>query len=323
MKVVIPGGSGQVGTLLARAFVAGGDEVVVLSRTPKPAPWRTLAWDGKTLGHWARELDGAEVVINLAGLSVNCRYTAENRRLIMESRVDSVRVVGEAIARASSPPRTWLQASTATIYEHRYDAANDERTGILGGNEPDAPDTWKFSIDVATSWERALDEAIVSATRKVKLRAAMVMSPDRGGVFDTLYTLVRRGLGGNVGDGRQFVSWIHEYDLIRAVRWLIEHEEVDGAVNLASPNPLPYSEFVRAMRVAAGVRIGLPATKWMLEIAAFCMRTESELVLKSRRVVPGRLLEQGFVFEHPTWPEAARELAVRHRSLSAASPVRS
>jgi uncharacterized protein (TIGR01777 family) len=323
MKVVIPGGSGQVGTLLARAFVAGGDEVVVLSRTPKPAPWRVVAWDGKTLGEWARELDGADVVINLAGVSVNCRYTAENRRLIMESRIDSVRVVGEAIARASSPPRTWMQASTATIYEHRYDAPNDERSGILGGNEPDAPDTWKFSIDVAMSWERALDDAIVPATRKVKLRAAMVMSPDRGGVFDTLYTLVRRGLGGNVGDGRQFVSWIHEHDLIRAVRWLIEHEEVDGAVNLAAPNPLPYSEFVRAMRVAAGQAIGLPATKWMLEIAAFFMRTESELVLKSRRVVPGRLLEGGFVFEHPEWPEAARELAARHRSLSAASPVRS
>jgi uncharacterized protein (TIGR01777 family) len=323
MRIVIPGGSGQVGTLLARAFVAAGDEVVVLSRTPKDAPWRTVAWDGKTLGDWARELDGADVVINLAGLSVNCRYTPENRRLIMESRIDSVRVVGEAIARAAAPPRTWLQASTATIYAHRYDAANDERSGIIGGNEPDAPDTWNFSIDVATSWERALDEALVPATRKVKLRAAMVMSPDRGGVFDTLYTLVRRGLGGNVGDGRQFVSWIHEYDFIHAVRWLIEHEEIDGAVNLAAPNPLPYSEFVRAMRSAAGQRIGLPATKWMLEIASFFMRTESELVLKSRRVVPGRLLEGGFVFEYPEWPDASRELAARHRSMSAASPVKS
>ena len=313
MKIVIPGGSGQVGTLLARAFVAGGDEVVVLSRTPQPAPWRTVAWDGKTLGEWARELDGADVVINLAGLSVNCRYTPENRRLIMESRVDSVRVVGEAIARASSPPQTWLQASTATIYEHRYDAPNDERSGILGGNEPDAPDTWKFSIDVATSWERALDKAIVPATRKVKLRAAMVMSPDRGGIFDTLVTLVRRGLGGTIGDGRQYVSWIHEHDFVRAVEWLIAHDELAGAVNLAAPNPLPNRDFLRALREAWGMRIGLPSTRWMLEVGAFLMRTETELVLKNRRVVPRRLLDSGFTFQYETWAEAARELAARTR----------
>jgi len=176
---------------------------------------------------------------------------------------------------------------------------------------------------VATSWERALDEAIVPSTRKVKLRAAMVMSPDRGGVFDTLFTLVRRGLGGNVGDGRQFVSWIHEYDFIRAVRWLIEHDEIDDAVNLAAPNPLPWSEFMRELRDAAGVRIGLPATKWMIEIATFFMRSESELVLKSRRVVPQRLLEGGFTFDFPEWRDAARELVARHRSMSAASPVKS
>jgi uncharacterized protein (TIGR01777 family) len=323
MKIVIAGGTGQVGTLLARAFVASGDEVVALSRTPKAAPWRIVGWDAETLGDWTRELDGADVVINLAGYSVNCRYTSENRRLIKQSRIDSVRVIGEAITRASSPPRVWLQASTATIYEHRYDAPNDEHTGILGGNEPDAPDTWRFSIDVATSWERALDEALVPRTRKVKMRAAMVMSPDRGGVFDTLYALVRRGFGGNVGDGRQFVSWIHEHDVIAAVRWLIAHEEIDGAVNLASPNPLPYADFVRALREAAGVRIGLPATKWMLEIATFFMRTESELVLKSRRVIPRRLLDGGFVFQYPQWPAAARELVARQLSMSAASPVRS
>jgi uncharacterized protein (TIGR01777 family) len=237
MKVVIPGGSGQVGTLLAREFHARGHEVVVLSRKPADAPWRVTAWDAKTQGDWAAELNGADAVINLAGRVVNCRYNAVNRREILDSRVHSTRAVGQAIARAARPPRVWLQASTATIYAHRYDAANDETTGVLGGSEPDAPETWRFSIDVATSWERALDEAECPHTRKVALRSAMTMSPDRGGVFDVLLGLVRRGLGGTSGDGRQYVSWIHDRDFVRAVVWLIAHEEVAGPVNLAAPNP--------------------------------------------------------------------------------------
>lgn len=152
MRVVIPGGSGQVGTVLARAFHGDGHEVAVLSRHPGSALWRVVGWDAQTLGDWARELDGADVVINLTGRSVNCRYTPENRRVIKESRVNSTRVVSEAIARAKDPPEVWLQASTATIYAHRHDAPNDEATGILGGLEPGAPDTWRFSIDVARSW---------------------------------------------------------------------------------------------------------------------------------------------------------------------------
>ncbi len=236
LKVVIPGGTGQVGAILARAFQAGGHEVVILSRKPQGAPWREAAWDARTMGGWAAEVDGSDVVINLAGRSVNCRYTPENRRLIKESRVDSTRAVGEAIARADRPPRVWLQASTATIYAHRYDAPNDEATGVLGGSEPDLPDTWRFSLDVATAWEGAVDECNLPRTRKLVLRSAMVMSPDRGGVFDTLLRLVRFGLGGRVGDGRQYVSWIHDADFIRAVIWLIEHEEIAGPVNLAAPD---------------------------------------------------------------------------------------
>jgi len=170
---------------------------------------------------------------------VNCRYTSENRRVIVESRVHSTRVVGEAIAHASRPPRVWLQASTATIYAHRYDAPNDEDTGILGGSDAHAPDTWRFSIEVATAWERALDEATVPQTRKVKLRSAMTMSPDSGGVFDVLLGLVRHGLGGRAGDGRQFVSWIHDQDFIRAIYYLIEHDALKGPVNLAAPHPAP------------------------------------------------------------------------------------
>jgi len=313
MKILIPGGTGQIGTLLARAFHRDGHEVVVLGRSPKPAPWRVVKWDPAALGDWTRELDGSDVVINLAGRSVNCRYTQKNREEILQSRVVSVRTVGQAIARASRPPAVWLQASTATIYAHRYDAANDESTGVIGGNEPNAPDTWRFSIAVATAWEKALDEAAADGTRKVKMRSAMIMSPDRGGIFDTLLMLVRRGLGGTAGNGRQYVSWIHDDDFIRAVYWLIEREDVGGAVNLASPNPLPYKDFMASLRRAWGTRIGLPATRWMLEMGAFLLRTETELVLKSRRVVPGRLLQEGFLFDFPDWQKAAEELCARWR----------
>lgn len=316
MKVVIPGGSGQVGTILARDFHANGHEVVTLSRSPRPAPWRVVPWDAATLGPWAAEVDGADAVVNTAGRSVNCRYHGKNRRAIVDSRVLSTRAVGEAIARAARPPRVWLQASTATIYAHRLDAPNDERTGLLGGSEPGAPDTWKFSIEVAVAWERALDEVETPHTRKVALRSAMTMSPDRGGVFDVLLGLVRWGLGGRAGDGRQYVSWIHDHDFIRAVNWLLGHDEIRGPVNVSSPNPVPNAEFMRTLREAWGTGFGLPASRWVLEVGAWAVRTETELVLKSRRVTPGRLLEAGFSFDFPTWPEAARDLCERRRSLS-------
>jgi len=318
MKIVIPGGSGQVGTILARAFHGEGHEVVVLSRQPESVPWRCLLWDGEKLGGWVAELDGADVVINLSGRSVNCRYHARQRREIMDSRVKSTHAVGAAMACVRHPPRVWLQASTATIYAHRYDAPNDEATGIIGGSEPDAPEIWRFSIEVAQAWERAFDEASTPRTRKVKLRSAMTMSPDAGGIFATLSTLVRFGLGGAAGDGRQFVSWIHEEDFIRAVHWLIAHEEIDGAVNLAAPNPLPYVDFMRALRTAWGVPFGLPAPAWLLEIGTWLLQTESELVLKSRRVVPARLRQAGFEFRYPSWPEAARQL--RQRMSRASNP---
>ncbi|HVJ18472.1 MAG TPA: TIGR01777 family oxidoreductase [Polyangiaceae bacterium] len=308
MKIVIAGGSGQVGTILARAFRKRGADVVILSRSAAGGPGRGARWDGKTLGPWTAELDGAAALVNLTGRSVNCRYSAANRRAIIDSRVDSTRVLGEAIARCKVPPAVWLQASTATIYAHRYDVANDEASGIIGGNEPDVPETWRFSIEVAKAWEQALDEAPATATRRVKLRAAMIMSPDAGGVFDTLLGLVRRGLGGAAGDGEQYVSWIHHRDFVRSVEFLLERPELDGAINVCSPGPVPNAEFMRALRDAWGARFGLPASRWMLEVGAFFLRTETELVLKSRRVVPGRLLQAGFEFEFPSWPEAAAEL---------------
>ena len=315
MKIVLPGGSGQVGTILARAFVAGGHEVVVLSRTPRPASWRVVPWDAATVGDWAGEFEGADAVVNLAGRSVNCRYHAANRKLILDSRVDSTRAVGLAIARCARPPRVWLQSSTATIYAHRYDAPNDEATGILAGTatEVGAPDTWKFSAEVAQAWERATAEVDTPRTRKVLLRTAMVMSPDRGGIFDVLLGLVRRGLGGTNGDGRQYLSWVHDRDFVRAVEWLIARDDLCGAVNVAAPNPLPNAEFLRELRAAAGVGFGLPATRWMLEVGAWLMRTESELVLKSRRVVPTRLLDSGFAFDSPDWAGAAADLCRRWR----------
>jgi uncharacterized protein (TIGR01777 family) len=313
MKMVIPGGTGQVGTLLARHFSRRGDEVVVLSRGSARAPWRVVPWDGRTVGAWAAEADGADVVINLAGRSVNCRYTPANRREILDSRVASTRAVGEAIARARRPPRVWLQAGTATIYAHRFDAPNDEATGLLGGTEADAPDTWRFSVEVAAAWERAADEAVTPRTREVVLRSAMVMSPDPGGVFDVLLGLVRRGLGGRAGGGRQYVSWIHDRDFVRAIDRLIEDDGLAGPVNLASPHPVPNAEFMATLRRAWGTRWGLPASRWMLEVGAWVMGTETELVLKSRRVIPGRLLEAGFRFEFPEWPEAAADLVRRWR----------
>jgi uncharacterized protein len=236
VNIVIPGGSGQAGAILRRSLTAAGHDVVVLSRSPSPAEVR---WDARTVGAWARELEGADAVVNLAGRSVNCRYTPANRRAIMDSRVDSTAAVGNAIAACKEPPRVWLQASTATIYAHRYDAPNDESTGILGGGEPDAPDTWRFSIDVARAWERALDAAATPRTRKIAMRSAMIMSPDRGGVFDVLLGLVRLHLGGTIGNGRQYVSWLHDDDFARAVQFLIERDDLAGPVNLASPSPLP------------------------------------------------------------------------------------
>ncbi len=279
---------------------------MVLGRGANVTPW-----DGKTLGPWAAELDGADVVVNLAGRTVNCRYTEENLAQMMDSRVDSTRVVGQAIAAAKQPPRVWLQMSTATIYAHRLDAANDEATGIIGGNEPDVPAYWKRSIDIAVAWEKALAEAVTPNTRKVALRTAMMMSPDRDGIFDVFLGLVRKRLGGAMAGGAQYVSWIHDADYLGATELLIAREELEGAVNLAAPNPLPQREFMAVLREAAGIRLALPATAWMARLGAWALRTDAELTLKSRRVIPGRLVEAGYRFKFPTWPEAVRDLLSR------------
>jgi uncharacterized protein len=312
-RIILAGGSGQIGTLLARRFHESGHQVVVIARSVRPAPWRVTEWDGVTLGDWAHELERADVLINLAGRSVNCRYNSGTRREIMESRVKSTVALGQAITQLEHPPRLWMNASTATIYRHALDRAMDEDTGEIGGNEPNVPASWRFSIDVATSWEEAFFSAATPQTRKIALRSAVTMTADRGGIFAELLWMVRLGAGGTAGSGDQFVSWIHGTDFIRAVEFLVDHEEIDGIVNVAAPSPLPNRDFMRALRQAWGTWMGVPAPTPVLALAAVFLRTETELILKSRRVVPGRLLRAGFEFQFPKWPEAARDLVAQWR----------
>jgi uncharacterized protein (TIGR01777 family) len=311
MKIIIPGGSGQVGTALSRALKRDGHEVIVLTRDPALVSESTLLWDGGTLGDWRGSFESADAIINLGGKSVNCRYTAANRRKIMDSRIDSTRVVGEAIATSNDPPKVWLQASTATIYAHTIERPNDDVSGVIGGEEPGFPEAWRFSIDVATSWERAANEIETRKTRKVLMRSAIILSPDRGGIFDVLLGLVRRGLGGTSGKGDQMVSWVHETDFVNAVYLMIANEGLSGPVNIAAPNPVPNREFMKALRDAWGISFGIPSPELLLKLAAVFMRTESELILKSRYVVPKLLTDSGFKFEFPEWKQAAEDLCRR------------
>lgn len=291
-KIVIAGGSGYLGRALAAYFVARDDRVVVLSRTAaeEQAGIKTVAWDGRTLGPWAAELEDADVVINMAGRSVNCRYNDRNRRAIYASRLDSTRVLGAAIAQTQNPPRLWINSSSATIYRDAYDRPMDEEGGEIGSG---------FSVDVCQQWERAFFEAPTPHTRKVALRSAMVFGKGRGGVMEAFQMIARLGLGGRQGSGKQFVSWVHLDDFIAGIQWIIDHPELDGPINVASPNPRTNADFMRILRLVSRRPIGLPATRWMLEIGAFFLRTETELLLKSRRVVPTRLLESGFQFRYP------------------------
>jgi uncharacterized protein (TIGR01777 family) len=304
-RIILAGGSGFLGNALAGRFVAT-HEVVVLTRSPdqRSDGVKEVAWDGKSPGEWTKLLNGADVVINLAGRSVDCRYNDKNRREIIASRVDSTRALGEAIARAVKPPRVWLNASSATIYKHTFGQPMDE-DGEPGAT-PEAKD--EFSIEVIRQWEQAVNEARTPATRKVAMRITLVLGAD-GGVFPVLRRLARLGLGGRMGSGKQFVSWIHIEDFCRAVEWLVTREEFKGPVNIAAPNPLPNAEMMKAFRELCGVPFGLPATNWMLEVGAFFLRTETELIIKSRRVVPRKLLDSGFQFSFPTFEEAIRQLS--------------
>jgi NAD dependent epimerase/dehydratase family enzyme len=330
LRIVLPGGSGQVGQALARSFTERGHQVTVLTRGPYTAQWQTVHWDAEEIGPWTEYLEGADVCINLAGRSVNCRYDAANREAIYESRLRSTRLLGRVMAGLSQPPRVWMNASAATIYrraldEDGVDLPVDE-TGELGGDETPAKvdgagksaDRWAerkgFSARVARDWEAAFFSAETPRTRKVALRSAVVLSPAAGSAFGVLSNLVRMGLGGTQGNGRQFVCWIHEADYARAVEFLVEHEEVDGPVNLAAPNPLRNRDFMAVLRWAWDAPNGLPAPSLAIKLGALILRTEPELVLQSCRAVPGRLLEAGFTFEFPEWAEAAEDLVRQWKS---------
>jgi len=312
LRIVIPGGSGQIGRMLARYFQERGHHVTVLTRAPFTANWQTVHWDGLTLGAWVETLEGADVCIHLSGKSVNCRCTARNRRGLRDSRIGPTLLLHRAFAELQNPPRVWMNASTATIYRHSLDRPMDEATGEIGGEmisgHRRAPEKWNWTVQLVKDWEAAFFETPTPRTRKIALRTSLVFSPAPGSIFAVLSRLVRVGLGGTQGSGRQLVSWMHESDFARAVEFLIDREEIDGPVNLAAPNPLPNRDFMEAFREAWRMPNGLWAPAAAIAVGSFFLRTEPELVLKSRYVVPGLLLGAGFEFGFPTWPEAVTDL---------------
>ena len=288
LRIVLPGGSGQVGQALARHFQQRGHHVTVLTRGPYAAPWQTVHWDGEQVGPWIEYLEGADACINLAGRSVNCRYNERNRKAIYQSRIRSTRLLGSVIAGLNEPPRVWMNASAATIYSRARDANGvdlplDEAAGEIpkdasSNEEKQSSSRWAdrrgFSARVARDWEDAFYSLETPRTRKVALRSAVVLSPTPGSAFGVLSNLVRLGLGGKQGNGRQFVSWIHESDYARAVEFIINHEEIIGPVNLSAPNPLINREFMAALRWAWNVPNGLPAPSLAIHLGALLMRTE-------------------------------------------------
>jgi uncharacterized protein (TIGR01777 family) len=305
-RLVLAGGNGFLGTVLAGYFGPRGWDVVIFTRKPSrdSSTVRQVAWDGQTPGPWVTELENARALVNLCGVSVNCRYHARNRKRIIDSRIDPTRALGAAIESCAKPPEVWLNASTATIYKHTFGPAWDE-SGEIGAT-PDAKD--EFSIDVATAWERTFTAFSLPKTRKVLLRSAMVLGTGRNSVVAMMRRLTRLGLGGSMAGGHQFASWVHEQDFARAVEWIIEHTSLDGPINIAAPTPVTNEEMMRTFREICGRRMGLPASRWMLEVGAFFLRTETELIIKSRRVVPGRLLSSGFEFRFPKLHAALQNL---------------
>lgn len=306
-RMILAGGNGYLGQALARWFQSRGYEIVVLTRTPgRGFPGtREVSWDGMSLGNWGTELDGAEVLINLAGKTVNCRYNRRNREAILRSRLESTRILGQAVKACRHPPKVWINMSTATIYRHTLGDAWDEAGEIAATAE--AKDA--FSVKVAREWELAFEAAETPGVRKVATRLAMVLGCGPNSVFPTLRRLVKMGLGGRMGSGRQYVSWIHESDFCRAIEFLMGQSHLSGVVNLAAPGPVTNAEMMAIFRAAFGRPLGLPATTWMLELGARLMGTETELILKSRRVIPGRLLSAGFEFDFPSLANAVEQLA--------------
>lgn len=299
-KVIIAGGTGFLGKILTSHFVKIGVHVVVLTRQHQldEELVRYVKWDGKSLGPWTDVLNEADALINLTGKSVDCRYTEQNKQLIYDSRLDATYVLGLALGRCQSPPKVWINAASATIYRHAEDREMDEETGELGTG---------FSVDVCKKWEQAFFESRTPGIRKVALRIAIALGR-QGGALEPLKRLVKCGLGGSQGNGRQYFSWIHEDDFTRSVMWVIGNESANGIYNVSAPRPVPNSEFMSRLRSAMGGPLGLPSPRWMLSLGAMLIQTEPELILKSRRVVPRRLKQEGFEFRYSTVQEAIEDL---------------
>lgn len=303
--VVIFGANGFLGRYLTRHYLGQGREVVAVGRHEDGIEDAAmhLEWDGRTLGPWALALEGADLVINLAGRSVNCRYNPENREEILASRTASTRVIGQAIGICQNPPRVWMNSSTATFYRHAEDVPQDEWSGEPGSG---------FSVEVATAWEESFFSVMLpGAVRKVALRTGMVLACEEGTVLDVLLKLARRGLGGRMGDGNQRVSWIHMEDFCEALDFLEDAPLADGVFNLTSPEPVTNRELMKVLRRAENLPFGLPASRWMLELGACLMGTETELVLKSRWVIPARLMAEGFEFRWAHLADAVGNLRAR------------
>lgn len=300
-KIVIAGGSGALGSLLVDAYGKAGWEVVVLTRSASSGLGhaRYLTWDGETLGDWAETVDGATVVVNLAGKSINTRFTEASKREIWESRVKSTAVVAEAIRRSKRPPRLWINAGGISI----YGPSEALRT------EADVPDGTGFLAQVARAWEAAFAAAVTPATRKVQFRISSVLLSE-GGMLTPLARLVRLGLGGTIGSGRQYLSWIHERDFVKLVDWTAGNQAVQGIVHASSPYPVQNVDFMRALRKRLGMPFGLPSPEWSTRLGARLIGTEPELVLSGRRVVSERLEKAGFQFNFPELRDALQNLVL-------------
>ncbi len=302
-KLIIPGGSGFLGLQLARHFGAKGWMVYILSRQQKASEGNIhyLHWDGKTLGAWAKEIDGADALVNMAGRTVNCRYNETNKKQILDSRIDSTRILGEAVAQATKKPKVWINSSSATIYQ-------DTRGNLAANNEYDGKVGTDFSMNICKAWEKEFKAAPSDSVRKIALRSAIVIGKEPGGAMEYLINLSKLWLGGTQGSGQQFISWVHLEDFGRIVEFLIEQEHISGVINCAAPNPVTNQTFMKELRNAVGRSWGLPIPKFLLEVGAIFLRTQTELVLKSRKVVSKRLEEEGFQFKYATIQTAFKEI---------------
>lgn len=298
-KIVIAAANGFIGQALIEYFHEY--EIVGLVRNKKPDQknCRYVIWDGKTAGDWVKEIDGALAVINLAGRSVNCRYTEKNKAEIFSSRLDSTTIIGLAIRQSTHPPKVWINAGSATIYRSSTDKAMTEMNGEFHND---------FSVQVCKAWEKCFEENNCPDTRKIFLRIAIVLGK-KGGVYAKLRSLAKKGLGGRHGNGEQKISWIHEKDLCRIIDFIIHQQDAKGIYNAAAPGPLSNNDFMLKLRKSLGIKFGLPQPLWMLKLGTWLMRTEKELVLKSRYVIPERLLQNGYSFSYPTVDEAFEDLS--------------